>query len=180
VLLVWPDLTEAAPAGRPILAGIIAAQIACFGWALGSSYSRRHRSENLLGMTAYQMLAGGLIMFIAGFVRGEWSDLHFTGRTIAALAYLSTLGAIGGMVAYMYALRHLPMSFVSLYAYINPIIAVALGVLVLNEPFDSRMAAAAALVFAGVTIVRWKGAAETTIRPAPAPAQSADADRRIA
>ena len=75
------------------------------------------------------------------------------GRRIA-LVYLSTLGAIGGFVAYTYALRHLPVSFVSLYAYINPVIAVALGVLVLHEPFTWRMAIAAALVFAGVAVVR--------------------------
>ena len=69
--------------------------------------------------------------------------------------YLATVGAIGGFVAYNYALRHLPVSFVSLYAYINPIIAVTLGVLLLHEPFTSRMAVAAALVFAGVGVVRW-------------------------
>ena len=59
------------------------------------------------------------------------------------------IGAIGGFVAYTYALRHLPVSFVSLYAYINPVIAVTLGVLLLGEPFNSRMATAALLVFAG-------------------------------
>jgi len=71
-----------------------------------------------------------------------------------AFGYLSTVGAIGGFVAYTYALRHLPVSLVSLYAYINPVIAVALGVAVLGEPFTSRMALAAALVLAGVAIVR--------------------------
>jgi drug/metabolite transporter (DMT)-like permease len=75
-----------------------------------------------------------------------------------SLVYLSTLGAIGGFVAYTYALRHLEVSFVSLYAYVNPVIAVALGVAVLGEPFDRRMAAAAALVFGGVAIVRWTNA----------------------
>ncbi len=54
-------------------------------------------------------------------------------------------------------LRHLPVSFVSLYAYINPIIAVTLGVLILHESFDSRMAVSAALVFCGVAVVRWSG-----------------------
>jgi drug/metabolite transporter (DMT)-like permease len=71
-----------------------------------------------------------------------------------ALVYLATIGAIGGFVAYTYALRHLPVSFVSLYAYINPVIAVALGVLVLHEPFTWRMAIAAGLVFVGVALVR--------------------------
>ena len=103
------------------------------------------------------MLAGGLMMTAVGTLRGEWSDalLHdaHDGR---ARCTSSTIGAIGGFVAYTYALRHLPVSFVSLYAYINPVIAVALGVLVLHEPFTWRMAIAAALVFAGVAVVRWE------------------------
>jgi drug/metabolite transporter (DMT)-like permease len=180
LLLVWPDLTVGSSGDRGLLAGILAIQIACFGWALGSSLSRRQkRDENVLGTTALQMLAGGAIMTVAGTIRGEWADLFFTQRTASALVYLSTIGAIGGFVAYTYALRHLSVSFVSLYAYINPIIAVALGVLLLNEPFDSRMAAAAALVFAGVAIVRWRShlAAAT---PEPAAAEPPDSGRRIA
>jgi drug/metabolite transporter (DMT)-like permease len=159
VVLVWPDLTLGGSGNRGFLAGIIAIQIAALGWSLGSAYSRRHaRTDNVLGSTAFQMLAGGLIMMAAGTVHGEWSDLHFTTRTAAALAYLATIGAIGGFVAYTFALRHLPVTFVSLYAYINPVIAVTLGVLLLREPFDSRMMAAALLVLAGVAIVRWSGA----------------------
>ena len=154
LVLVWPELTLA-NADRRFLVGVIALQIAAFGWALGSAYSRRHaRHDHILGTTALQMLAGGLMMVAAGTVRGEWQHLFFTTRTATALVYLSTLGAIGGFVAYTYALRHLSVSFVSLYAYINPVIAVALGVLLLNEPFDSRMATAAALVLAGVVVVR--------------------------
>jgi drug/metabolite transporter (DMT)-like permease len=102
------------------------------------------------------MLAGGLMMIAVGTLRGEWSELFFTTRTTIALLYMATLGAIGGFVAYTYALRHLPVSFVSLYAYINPVIAVGLGILVLHEPFTWRMAMAAALVFAGVAVVRWQ------------------------
>lgn len=155
LLLVWPDLTSGSAAGRGFVAGVISLQIACLGWSIGSSYSRRHaRSENILTITAAQMLAGGVMMLALGAIQGEWRSLHFSTRTAAALAYLSTIGAIGGFVAYTYALRHLPVSLVSLYAYINPVIAVALGVTLLGEPFDSRMAVAAALVFAGVAIVR--------------------------
>ena len=111
-------------------------------------FARHARKDNVLGTTAFQMLAGGVIMTAAGTVLGEWPHLYFTRRTAIALVYLSTIGAVGGFVAYTYALRHLPVSFVSLYAYINPVIAVALGVLFLHESFDSRMAVAAALVFA--------------------------------
>ena len=158
MVLVWPDLTVGETGRRSFLAGVIALQIASIGWSLGSAYSRRHaRKDNVLGTTACQMLAGGLIMTAAGTFLGEWPHLHFTTRTAIALVYLSTIGAVGGFVAYTYALRHLPVSFVSLYAYINPVIAVALGVLLLRESFDSRMAVAAALVFAGVAVVRWTG-----------------------
>ena len=170
LVLVWPDLTWDDAGGRGFLAGVIALQVASIGWSLGSAYSRRHaRTDNVLGTTACQMLAGGIIMTAAGTLRGEWSDLSFTGRTLSALVYLSTVGAIGGFVAYTYALRHLPVSFVSLYAYINPVIAVALGVLLLHESFDSRMAVAAALVFAGVAVVRWGGEVAEAMEVAEVP-----------
>jgi drug/metabolite transporter (DMT)-like permease len=156
LVLVWPDLTLER-ADRKFLLGIVCLQIASFGWALGSSYSKRHtRHDHILGTTALQMLAGGLMMVAVATATGEWSRLYFTPRTTLAMIYMSTLGAIGGFVAYSYALRHLSVSFVSLYAYINPVIAVALGIVVMGEPFDIRMATAAALVLAGVAVVRWK------------------------
>jgi len=155
VLLVWPELTRGGAGGRNFVLGIVALQIACLGWSVGSSYSKRHgRSDNIFSATAAQMLAGGLMMLAIGSARGEWSALSFTARSTAAFVYLSTIGAIGGFVAYTYALRHLSVSLVSLYAYINPMIAVALGVAILGEPFTSRMAVAAALVLGGVAIVR--------------------------
>jgi drug/metabolite transporter (DMT)-like permease len=155
VLLVWPDLTSAGAGARGFFAGVISLQIACIGWTIGSSYSRRHaREENVLSTTAAQMLAGGVMMLAIGTVTGEWRALHFVPRTTTALVYLATIGAIGGFVAYTYALRHLPISLVSLYAYINPVIAVALGAAFLGEAFDIRMAFAAALVFGGVAIVK--------------------------
>jgi drug/metabolite transporter (DMT)-like permease len=154
LLLVWPDLTSGTAAGHGFVAGVIALQIACLGWSVGSSYSRRHaRTENIFMITAAQMLAGGVMMLVLGVLRGEWRAVHFSARSAGALAYLSTIGALGGFVAYTYALRHLPVSLVSLYAYINPVIAVALGVIVMAEPFDSRMAVAATLVLLGVAIV---------------------------
>jgi drug/metabolite transporter (DMT)-like permease len=180
VILVWPDLTRGTAGSRGFLAGVVALQIASIGWSIGSSYSKRHtRHDNVLGTTACQMLAGGLIMMLAGTVRGEWAQLFFTTRTSVALIYLSTIGAVGGFVAYTYALRHLSVSFVSLYAYINPVIAVALGVLLLNEPFTSRMMVAAALVFVGVAVVRWEqkpAVSPESVHEAPLPS----VDRRIA
>jgi drug/metabolite transporter (DMT)-like permease len=157
VVLVWPELTLGTTESRRFLLGVVLLQVASLGWSLGSSYSRRHaRNDHLLGTTALQMLAGGLMLGVLGTVRGEWSQLSFNSRTLSALLYLATIGAIGGFVAYTYALRHLAVAFVSLYAYINPVIAVGLGVALLGEPFNLRIAAAAALVLIGVGIVRSK------------------------
>jgi drug/metabolite transporter (DMT)-like permease len=172
VLLVWPDLMAAGGGAAGFLAGVISLQIACIGWTIGSSYSRRHaRNENVLSTTAAQMLAGGAMMLAIGTVMGEWRALHFAPRTTSALVYLATIGAIGGFVAYTYALRHLPISLVSLYAYVNPIIAVALGAMFLGEAFDMRMAFAAALVLAGVAVVK-------SPRRVPAPASAGGDERR--
>ena len=155
LLLIWPELMQGGAGGSGFLVGMVALQIACLGWSIGSSYSKRHaRQENVFSATAAQMLAGGVMMLAIGTLRGEWSALSFSTRSASAFLYLSTIGAIGGFVAYTYALRHLPVSLVSLYAYINPIIAVALGVALLGEPFTSRMAIAAALVFGGVAVIR--------------------------
>jgi drug/metabolite transporter (DMT)-like permease len=157
VLLVWPQLAHGAgTASRAgFVVGLVSLQIACFGWSSGSSYSKRHaRGENVLWMAAGQMLTGGALMIAAGTLRGEWPSLFFTTRTIVAFTYLSTIAAVGGFVAYTYAVRHLPLSLVSLYAYVNPVIAVALGVAVLGEAFTWRMGLAAALVFGGVAVVQ--------------------------
>ena len=155
VVLVWPELSMSSADSRHFLLGVVLLQTASLGWSIGSAYSRRFaRKDHVLGTTALQMLAGGIFLGVLGLARGELSHLAFNTRTTLALLYLATFGAVGGFVAYTYALRHLPVSFVSLYAYINPIIAVALGVLLLDEPFNMRIAGAAVLVLVGVAIVR--------------------------
>jgi drug/metabolite transporter (DMT)-like permease len=164
VLLVWPEIFAEADAGFGL--GLIALQVAELGWALGSSYQRRDNPDrNVLAMAAGQMLAGGLMMFTVGTLAGEWRSLHFTPRTAVALGYLTTIGSIGGFAAYAFALKHLPISVVSLYAYINPIIAVVLGMNVLGEPFNGRMIVAAGIVFAGVALVQSRRSRIQTVRP---------------
>jgi drug/metabolite transporter (DMT)-like permease len=134
-----------------------------------------------LGASAIQMLLSGAMLLAIGTALGEWKDLAFTTRTAWAMIYLVLMGSIVGYSAYVYALRQLPISTVSLYAYVNPIIAVALGALMLGEPFNLRIVAASALVFAGVAVVRSRGRspAEVTTKPAPytAPVRDACATR---
>jgi drug/metabolite transporter (DMT)-like permease len=157
VTLVWPDLR--AGANRGFLAGAAAAQIACIGWTAGSLYAKRRghgaaKDENVLATAAFEMLFGGIALLMAGTALGELHGVTLTARTTGAFLYLIFFGAVLGFAAYAYALKHLPVAIVSLYAYVNPLIAVLLGTLLLDEPFDSRILAGALIVFAGMALVR--------------------------
>ena len=158
LLLVWPDLTAGGEFGRQFVFGMIALQLAEMGWALGTSYSKRQaRHGDPLAASALQMLFGGLVMLIVATAAGEWERLSFTPRALAAEIYLIVFGSFAGYSAYIYALKHLPVSTVSLYAYVNPLIAVALGALLLDEPLDARIGMASVLVLIGIAVVRSRG-----------------------
>jgi drug/metabolite transporter (DMT)-like permease len=154
VVLVSPDLSAGGEARRGMLWGVIAVQIACAGWAVGSAYTRRHvMPADVLGAAAIQMLFGGIFMTIAGTVLGEWSHLSFTPKTMAAFVYLTIPGSVIAFAAYSYALRHMDVAVMSLYTYINPLIAVLLGAWLLDESLGWPMFAAGALIAAGVVTV---------------------------
>jgi drug/metabolite transporter (DMT)-like permease len=154
VVLVWPELF-AGGGGMRFVAGVIALQCACAGWALGTLYTKRKTvSPSPLVTSAMQMLAGGLMFIAIGTVAGEWPQLTFTTRSASAMIYLLLFGSVIGYSAYVYALKHLPLATVSLYSYVNPLIAVVLGTLLLSEPFSSRTLFASVLVFAGIAVVR--------------------------
>ncbi len=154
VILVWPDIAQGGAAGRGFALGVVSVQLACAGWAIGSSYTRRHvMPADVLGSAAMQMLFGGIFLTALGTVLGEWGRTSFPGLTLSAMLYLTVAGSIVAFTAYSYALRHLDVATVSLYTYINPIIAVALGTLLLDEPFHLRMVIAAAVILIGTLIV---------------------------
>jgi drug/metabolite transporter (DMT)-like permease len=154
VILVWPDIAAGGAGGRGFALGVLSLQVACAGWAIGSSYTRRHvMPRDVLGSAALQMLFGGLLMLLAGGAMGEWPRIGFTLRTGLALGYLTVAGSVVAFAAYSYALQHLEVAIVSLYTYVNPIIAVALGTIVLGEAFHMRMLVAAGVIVAGVLIV---------------------------
>lgn len=155
IVLVWPALTIGDNAGRTFVAGVIILQIGSIAWALGTSYTKRHSfGDTPLASSALQMLISGIVLTIVGTLLGEWPHVAFSTRSLAALVYLSIFGSVIGYTAYVYALKYLPISTVSLYAYVNPVIAVFLGTLLLGEAFSLRIVAAAALVFVGIAIVR--------------------------
>jgi drug/metabolite transporter (DMT)-like permease len=155
VVLVWPEISMGGREGRAVIGGVIALQLACLGWALGTSYTKRHPSSaDPLAASTVQMLFSGAMLLGLATANDEWSRVHFTPRSAGAMIYLTVAGSVIAYTAYVYAVRHLPISTVSLYAYINPLIAVALGALLLGEPFSFRIVIAAALVLTGIAVVR--------------------------
>jgi drug/metabolite transporter (DMT)-like permease len=165
LVLVWPDLLLSFTAGSRYGLGVLALQVACVGWAIGSSYAKRFsQSRDVLAGAAMQMFFGGAWMLLFATLAGEWPRLHFNVRTASALVYLTIAGSIAAYTAYAYALKYLPVSTVSLYTYVNPVIAVMLGTLLLDEPFHARMLVAAAIIAAGIVIVRWKPDAPPSVR----------------
>jgi len=154
VVLVWPELTHGGASGRAFVIGVIAIQLACVGWVIGTSYAKRHElGDNPFPSTALQMVFSGIMLLTAATAHGDWAQLSFSTRSLAAMLYLSIAGSLVAYSAYIYAIQHLPLQLVSLYAYINPMIAVALGTLLLGESLSPRTLFAAALVFAGTWIV---------------------------
>jgi len=154
VILVWPEMSQGGASGRAFVGGVIAIQLACVGWVIGTSYAKRHElGDNPFPSAALQMIFSGVMLLAAATAHGDWATLTFTPRTIAAIAYLSIFGSLIAYSAYIYAIQHLRLSLVSLYAYINPIIAVALGTVLLGEPLSSRILLAAGLVLTGTWIV---------------------------
>jgi drug/metabolite transporter (DMT)-like permease len=153
-LLVGPDAlkqggTDAVGAGALILASL--------SWAAGSIYIQRaSRAASANSASGSQMLAGGLVLIIAGIVAHEPSRLdvaHASTRSLLAFAYLVTVGSLIGFTAYLYLLAHTTAAKAATYAYVNPVVAVFLGWAIGHETVTSRTIVAAAIILAGVAII---------------------------
>lgn len=140
-----------------LLTGFLLLQVGMAGWSLGSLYQRRHGgSVHPVLAAAVQQLAVGLVFVpLAWILPARPIEWHFRG--VAALAYLVVFGSIVGYSAYVYALDRLPVAIVSIYPYVNAVVAMALGRLVYGEPFGRRETAAMLVIFAGVAIVKKYG-----------------------
>lgn len=135
--------------------GALVMQVGSVAWQLGSLRSK-HQLQHvaLLSSASLQMLFGGILVGIAGIATGELARVHFTTRAVAALAYQSVFGSVVGYSAYLYALAHMPTSKVSLYAYVNPVVAVVLGGLILGEPLTWLSITAMIVILGGVAVVQ--------------------------
>jgi drug/metabolite transporter (DMT)-like permease len=149
--------------------GAIVMQLGSIGWQLGSLRGKYYiKDVPLLASASLQMLFGGLIVGAIGLIAGEPARLHFTPRTFAALAYLTIFGSIIAYSAYVYALAHMRTTKMSLYAYINPVVAVILGWLILHEQLTWVSILSMCVILAGVALVQTAGTRRRNLATPPA------------
>ena len=139
---------------RNVLHGFLLMQVGLAGWSFGSIYQRRQAGKaHAVIAGAVQQLAAGLILAPFALAIHE-HPVQWSARGVGALVYLVCFGSIVGYSAYVYAMDRLPVAIVSVYPYVNAVVAVALGWLFYREPFGRREALAMAIIFAGVAIVK--------------------------
>ena len=138
------------------LRGPLALTGASASWALGSVYFKRHPTETSPYIAAsIQMIVGGSFVTLVGLGLGEAASWHLSRSGLGAILYLVIFGSIVGYSAYGYALRHAPATIVGTYAYVNPVIAVVLGWLLLDEAVTSRTLVAMALILGAVVWIQF-------------------------
>lgn len=152
-VLVWPEL-QAGNLGHRELIASISLIGGSFSWALGSVLSKRWQSGmDVFGATGWQILAAGVGNFAFALLNGDFGHVVWAPRSLAATGYLVVCGSWIGYTAYIWLLDHVPTSKVSTYAYVNPVVAVFLGWLILHEKVDRFILAGSAIVVLSVILV---------------------------
>ncbi|MGG8406223.1 EamA family transporter [Streptomyces sp. 12297] len=150
-------LTLPGISGDVRLSGVLMILVAALLWSLGSfSAGKLPMPGNPFTASAYEMVAGGVAALLVGLGRGEHRGLDlddFSARSWVALAALVLVGSLIGFTAYAWLLQSAPLSLVSTYAYVNPVVAVFLGALVLNEALTWPILFGGAIVVAGVCVI---------------------------
>jgi len=169
-LLIGPSEFGGGARGFSLVGGGIAIS-AAFLWALGSIYNRNtDLPESTLLFTGMEMLLGSLGLFIVSGLLGEFGQVHLaeiSTRSWLGLLYLITFGSLVGFTSYAWLLRNAPVSLISTYPYVNPIVAVFLGSLLAQEALNGRILLAALIIVGSVVIIN------TAKKPAP-PASEPD------
>ena len=136
------------------LKSIIAIFFANLCWAIGTVLMKKRSGGSDPFMNAgWQMLFGGLFLIPLSLLLDDYSSIKWTTEIAFSLSYLMLIGSVAAYACYFYAIKKLPMTIVSLYAYINPIIAVLLGWVVLDEKLNARILTAIVITLLGIYIV---------------------------
>jgi drug/metabolite transporter (DMT)-like permease len=155
VVLIWPDLRHNNVLGRRELWWSLALPVGSFSWALGSVLSKKWQTAaaDPFSATAWQVVFAGIGNLIFALLVEKPSNATWTVRGVAAILYLVVCGSWIGYTAYIWLLQHVPTSKVSTYAYVNPVVAVFLGWLVLHERIDRYILMGSAIIVASVVLV---------------------------
>jgi drug/metabolite transporter (DMT)-like permease len=154
IILIWPQLTSTGGLGNKELWWSVALIFGSLSWALGSVLAKKWQSgPPTVAATAWQVFFAGLANLLFAFWKHDLAHVTWTSRGIAAVAYLVIGGSLIGYTAYIYILGHAPTAKVSTYAYVNPVVAVFLGWLVLHEKIDGYILAGSMIVIASVVLV---------------------------
>jgi len=153
-VLFWPELRSSGSIGHKEFWAAFSLIAGSFSWALGSVLSKRWQSGmDVFSATGWQVTAAGAANGLVALALGDFSRVVWTARGIGAIAYLVVCGSWIGYTAYVWLLEHVPTSKVSTYAYVNPVVAVFLGWLVMHEKVDRFILAGSAIVVLSVVLV---------------------------
>jgi len=172
-MLIAPSLLDRGAIGAMPVLWIALAILSNVSWSLGSMLQRRlEGARSLIRSTAMQMLAGGVLIAGESILFGQvglvrWSEI--SPASIGGLAWLIVFGSLVGYLAFLYVIRHAPTALASTYAYVNPLIAIILGMLLFGERLTAAEVVAGATILVGVALMMLpnRGAALAAEAPAP-------------
>ena len=153
-VLLWPKITSTSVLEhKQLFAGAILL-LGSLSWAVGSIISRRsHLSVGPFVATGWEMTFAGALNLVLGFLHGDHRHANWSWPGVASIAYLVTFGSLVGFTAYIWLLEHVPTPKVATYAYVNPVVAVFLGWLILHEHLDRFTLFGMVVIVAAVALV---------------------------
>ncbi len=142
-------------------AGVAVILLSCLSWSIGAIFGRNVRAPAPpFVAAAAQMLAGSVWLALAAWAHGDlaaWNSTMITNRSWLAFAYLVIAGCLGGYTAFVWLLKHSTPARTATYAYVNPVVAVFLGWLLLAEPVNARTLSASVIILTAVVIISTQG-----------------------
>jgi drug/metabolite transporter (DMT)-like permease len=169
LILLWPRLTSGTHLGHLELIGTIILTVGSMAWALGSVFSHRFPlTVDVFTSAAWQMTLGGIVNAAIALLTGQFLHAKWTAPAVESIAYLIVCGSWLGYTAYIWLLEHVPTPKVATYAYVNPIIAVFLGWLILREKVDGFMLVGTVIIIASVALVNTSKLKRVESRPSEA------------
>jgi drug/metabolite transporter (DMT)-like permease len=154
VVLLWPRIKPGTHLGQLEMFGVGLLVLAALGWAMGSVLAGRWTlSVDVFTSSAWQMTIGGSVNLLIALITGQFHQVQWTARGIGAVIYLVICGSWIGFSAYGWLLEHVATPKVATYAYVNPVVAVYLGWLFLNEKIDGFMLAGTVIIVGAVALV---------------------------